>query len=152
MAIQDSAHVYATDFLREAQWTDKVRDQSAYITYCQNVQSPLSDSLPALVAVGRQMTIRSLVCRIEDHKGVRLPTNHICVWSQMTSLFSYRSILTALPLAAYIESLRLRTLARQAPVLIRSPSPDTCGHQDEKWRSPGFMASAFPLLNSPNNV
>ena len=27
MAIQESAHIYATDFLREAEWANEVRDQ-----------------------------------------------------------------------------------------------------------------------------
>lgn len=34
MAIQESAHVYVTDFLREAEWADKVRDQGAYDIDC----------------------------------------------------------------------------------------------------------------------
>ena len=95
------------------------------------------------------MTIRSFVCRIEDHTGARLPTNHICVWSQMTSQLSRCSVKTASHSVAYFESLHLRTLARQALVLSQSLSRDTCGPQDENLRSPSSMASAFPFPYSP---
>lgn len=144
MAIQDSAHVDATDFLRKAEGTNEVRDQSTY-SMCQLAQAPPRYGLPALVAVGRQTTIRSLVCRIEDHIGARLPTNHICVWSQMTSLLSCGSIQKALWATAYIESPHQHMLARRAPVLIKSPSPDICGLRDEILRPPDCAPSAFLL-------
>ena len=142
MAIQDSPFIYATDLLREAEWADKVCDQGTWDTAFQQISTSSSRSLPALSAVGRHMTIRSLVCRIEDHRGARLPTNHICMSSQMTSLLSTCSLVT-LSLSAYIENLCLHASARQALVSRQNPDPDICGPQGDTLRPPGIIASIF---------
>ncbi len=45
-------------------------------------------SVPAWSTVGRQRTKWNLVCRIDDQRGARFPTNQICVWSHMTGSIS----------------------------------------------------------------